>query len=93
MLAKLNTLNSNLNGNQVKKGQLKVPYTMFYIPQLADKIDIRSDYMKWAHSDLNGPKVRIKCYLISISMCFIKIPIYSMKIFRLFKIVKKFKYF
>lgn len=62
MLSKLNTLNSNLNGNQVKKGQLKVPYTTFYIPQLADKIDIRSDYMRWAHSDLNGPKVRIELF-------------------------------
>lgn len=59
MLAKLNKLNSNLNGHQMKKGQLKVPYTTFYIPQLADKIDIRNDYMRWAHADLNGPTVNI----------------------------------
>lgn len=60
MLAKLNKLNSNLNGNQVKKGQLKVPYTTFYIPQISDKIDIRYDYMRWAHADPNnGPKVCI----------------------------------
>lgn len=58
MLAKLNKLNSNLNGHQVKKGQLKVPYTTFYIPQLSDKIDIRHDYLRWAHADLNYvPKV------------------------------------
>lgn len=30
---------------------------MFYIPQLAEKIDIRFDYMRWAHADLNGPSV------------------------------------
>jgi hypothetical protein len=57
VLAKLNKLNSNLNGHQVKKGQLKVPYTSFYIPQLADKIDIRFDYMRWIHADNNGIKV------------------------------------
>ncbi|XP_050536005.1 probable E3 ubiquitin-protein ligase HERC4 isoform X1 [Daktulosphaira vitifoliae] len=56
LLAKLNKLNSNLNGHQVKKGQLKVPYTTFYIPQLADKIDIQNDYMRWTHADINGFK-------------------------------------
>lgn len=56
VLAKLNKLNSNLNGHQVKKGQLKVPYTSFYIPQLADKIDIRFDYMRWIHADNSGIK-------------------------------------
>lgn len=64
MLAKLNKLNSNLNGNQVKKGQLKVPYTTFYIPQLSDKINIRHDYLSWAHADLNGPKVKIYYYFL-----------------------------
>jgi len=59
MLAKLNKLNSNLNGNQVKKGQLKVPYTSFYIPHLSDKIDIPSDYMKWIRSDNNGIRVSL----------------------------------
>lgn len=63
MLAKLNKLNSNLRGHQVKKGKLKVPYTMFYIPQLADKIDIRFDYMRWAHADLNGPSVNINFHI------------------------------
>lgn len=65
MLAKLNRLNSNLNGNQVKKGQLKVPYTTFYIPQLAEKINIRYEYMKWAHvnSDGSGSNVNIHCCL------------------------------
>lgn len=59
MLGKLNRLNSNLNGNRVKKGQLKVPYTTFYIPHLAEKINIRYEYMKWAHMDPdnNGSKV------------------------------------
>lgn len=63
VLAKLNKLNSNLRGHQVKKGKLKVPYTMFYIPQLADKIDIRFDYMRWAHADLNGPSVSINFHM------------------------------
>jgi len=63
MLAKLNKLNSNLNGHQVKKGQLKVPYTSFYIPQLSEKIDIPSDYMKWMRADSNGIKVSI-CYVV-----------------------------
>lgn len=62
MLSRLNKLNSNLNGNQVKKGQLKVPYSTFYIPQLNDKIDIRNDYMKWVHADINGHKVSIVIY-------------------------------
>lgn len=53
MLAKFNKLNSNLNGHQMKKGQLKVPYTTFYIPQLTEKINIQFDYMRWAHSDSN----------------------------------------
>lgn len=57
MLSKLNKLNSNLNGNQVKKGQLKVPYTTFYIPQLNNKIDIRFDYMRWINSDVSRRKV------------------------------------
>lgn len=61
VLAKLNKLNSNLHGHQMKKGQLKVPYTLFYIPQLAEKINLRFDYLNWAHSDLSGPKVRIYC--------------------------------
>lgn len=63
VLAKLNKLNSNLKGHQVKKGKLKVPYTLFYIPQLADKIDIRFDYMRWAYADVNGPSVSIDCHL------------------------------
>jgi hypothetical protein len=69
MLGKLNRLNSNLNGNQVKKGQLKVPYTTFYIPHLAEKINIRHEYMKWAYimdSD-NGSKV----FTVFISVKFI----------------------
>ncbi|XP_025423302.1 probable E3 ubiquitin-protein ligase HERC4 isoform X2 [Sipha flava] len=64
MLGKLNRLNSNLNGNQVKKGQLKVPYTTFYIPHLAEKINIRHEYMKWAYimdSD-NGSKDQDFCF-------------------------------
>ncbi|VVC31316.1 Hypothetical protein CINCED_3A018116 [Cinara cedri] len=54
VLAKFNKLNSNLNGHQMKKGQLKVPYTTFYIPQLTEKINIQFDYMRWIHSDSNG---------------------------------------
>lgn len=61
VLAKLNKLNSNLNGHQVKKGQLKVPYTIFYIPQLMDKIDMQIDYMRWVHSDPNMIFVSIYC--------------------------------
>jgi len=79
MLAKLNKLNSNLNGHQVKKGQLKVPYTSFYIPQLSDKIDIPSDYMKWIRADNNGIKVSI-CYAViywyEILVAFIKFKLF-----------------
>jgi len=65
VLAKLNKLNSNLNGNQVKKGKLKVPYDSFYIPQLSEKIDIQFDYMRWIHADNNGIKVSVvMCYII-----------------------------
>lgn len=78
VLAKLNKLNSNLKGHQVKKGKLKVPYTLFYIPQLADKIDIRFDYMRWAHADLNGPSVSINFHLcewfsilVLLKICFV----------------------
>lgn len=59
VLAKFNKLNSNLNGHQVKKGQLKVPYTIFYIPQLIEKIDVQFDYMRWVHSDSNELYVSI----------------------------------
>lgn len=69
MLAKLNKLNSNLNGHQAKKGQLKVPYTTFYIPQLADKIDIQTDYMRWVHADLNGPGVSFLMISIKLINC------------------------
>lgn len=74
MLAKLNRLNSNLNGNQVKKGQLKVPYTTFYIPQLAEKIDIRYEYMKWVHvdSDIAGSYVSIYCCLLRVKFVNLK---------------------
>jgi len=87
VLAKLNKLNSNLNGHQVKKGQLKVPYTSFYIPQLADKIDIRFDYMRWIHADNSGIKVNIDhivIYRLEILFTFIYINcinIFRVKIF------------
>lgn len=63
ILAKLNKINSNLNGNQVKKGKLKVPYDSFYIPQLSDIVDIRHDYMRWVHADINNIKVSVMCYV------------------------------
>jgi len=79
VLAKLNKLNSNLNGNQVKKGTLKVPHSSFYIPQLADKIDIRYDYMRWIHADNIGIKVSI-CFVViywyEILVAFIKIKLF-----------------
>lgn len=58
MLAKLNELNSV--GHRLKHGQLKVPYTKFYVSGLSHKLDLRGDYLRWARGD------RVRIVILSV---------------------------
>lgn len=55
VLARLNKLNCN---KPVKCNDPKVPYEMFYLPELSDTVDIRIDYVRWANEDPNNRTTR-----------------------------------